>query len=537
MTHLNTSVVQADRDRDLWQVHAGPGVDLPRLLDGLPRGSLPEALRDGAERHPDLPALTVACETLTFGELAGATAKVAGWLRGRIDSPGRRLLIAAPTSTRQVLAYLGALQAQMTVVPVDAGIGREELETILMDAEPTVTFTEGPAAEILASIDHRPELALSIDEALLAPPLAAAPPVAPMMLAYTSGSTGRPKGVLLSHGNVLSSIRAAMAAWRWSPDDVLVHCLPLSHQHGLSGVHAAILAGSHTVVLPAFDPDKLGAAIEAERATVLFGVPAIYARLDAWEGASETDFSSLRLAVSGSAPLSPELAASVEGRLGISLLERYGSTEAGLDLSAVYDGERPPGCVGLPLPGVEAKVVGTDGEDLSHGTEGELVVRGPQVFGGYWRRPEEDAAAFLGDGWFRTGDLAEFDGAEWRITGRLKELIITGGLNVHPVEVERVLERHDGLARVAVAGVPSERWGEEVVAFVIPAASTAPAESELLQYCRARLAAFKCPKRVIVVSELPVNSLGKVQRRKLGKLAVADGGAAQSTRESDGSAT
>lgn len=512
-----------------WRAHAGPDHDLADLLDELPRRSLPECLADAANQHPNRPALTIAGETMTFGELAVAAARVAGWLRGQIEGPAQRVMLAAPTSMSHVLAYLGSLQAQMTVVPVDVGVGREELLALLDDASPIATYTDGHAAEVLASIDHRPAIELNITAAMESPPFAATRPVAPMMLAHTSGTTGRPKGALLSHGNVLSSIRSAMAAWRWSAEDVLVHCLPLSHQHGLSGIHTAILGGSRTVVLPTFEPRELTSALETEEATVLFGVPAMYARLDAWDGISGADLSSLRLAVSGSAPLSTDLAENVERWLRMPLLERYGSTEGGLNLSALYDGGRKPGCVGVPLPGVEVKAITASGDDVEAGAEGELVVRGPQVFGGYWRRPEEDAAAFLGDGWFRTGDLASFDGAEWRITGRLKELIISGGLNLHPAEVERVLEKHEAVGRAAVAGVASVRWGEEVVGFVVPATASTPIERDLVEFCRARLAAFKCPKRVIVVSELPTNSLGKVQRQKLADLAAST--AARPTHE------
>jgi malonyl-CoA/methylmalonyl-CoA synthetase len=243
---------------------------------------------------------------------------------------------------------------------------------------------------------------------------------------------------------------------------------------------------------------------------VLFAVPAMYERLDAWEGIADADLSSLRVAVCGSAPLSAALAERVEGRLGQTPLERYGSTEAGLDVSNAYAGPRRPGRVGWALPGIEMRL---DGE------AGEILVRGPQVFEGYWRRPDATEEALTPDGWFRTGDLGRIDPEDGslEISGRSKELIISGGLNVYPREVEVVLEEHPAVDRVAVAGVPSERWGEEVVAFVVPAGDLDA--DTLIAHCRERLSAYKCPKRVVALDELPVNRMGKVRRDALADMA------------------
>jgi malonyl-CoA/methylmalonyl-CoA synthetase len=315
--------------------------------------------------------------------------------------------------------------------------------------------------------------------------------------------------VPLTHGNVLASTRGVVLAWRWRADDVLVHALPLSHQHGLSGVHLSLLTGSRAVILGRFDPAALCDTIAAHRATVLFAVPAMYERLIAWEDIAAADLSSLRLAVSGSAPLSAALAERVRARLGAYALERYGSTEAGLDVSNAYDGPRRPGRVGWALPGIEMRI--GDGE--------EILVRGPQVFAGYWNRPEATDEALTGDGWFRTGDLGRVDPGDGslEITGRSKELIISGGLNVYPREVEAALEDHPAVGQVAVAGVASERWGEEVVAFVVAAGDLDP--DALIAHCRERLSAYKCPKRVIALEELPRNRMGKVRRDALAGMA------------------
>jgi malonyl-CoA/methylmalonyl-CoA synthetase len=262
-------------------------------------------------------------------------------------------------------------------------------------------------------------------------------------------------------------------------------------------------------VFSRFDPAALTGAIREHRATVVFAVPAMYERLHAWDGIGDADLSSLRLAVSGSAPLPAALAERVAEWLGRPPLERYGSTEAGLDVSNLYDGPRRPGRVGWALPGIEVRL---DGED------GEILVRGPQVFDGYWRRADATAEALTDDGWFRTGDLGRLDDEDGslEITGRSKELIISGGLNVYPREVEAALEDHPAVAQVAVAGVPSERWGEEVVAFVVPSGDLDG--DALIAHCRERLSAYKCPKRVVALDELPVNRMGKVRRDALAEM-------------------
>lgn len=333
-------------------------------------------------------------------------------------------------------------------------------------------------------------------------------------LLYTSGTTGRPKAVPLSERNLVSSIRAAMLAWRWDAGDVLIHALPLFHQHGLGGLHATLLSGSRAVIHSRFEPQALCEALAAARATVLFGVPSIYSRLADWEGFAGAELRSLRLLVSGSAALSPLLAERIGELAGQVPLERYGTTESGLDVSNPYDGPRLAGSVGLPLPGLELAIADQAGEPLAAGRDGEILLRGPQVFAGYRDDPSATAEAFHPGGWFRTGDVGRVDPHDGylRITGRLKELIITGGMNVYPREVEFALEGHPGVASAAVVGIPSERWGEEVVAAIVPASRSdqPPAAEELVEFARMRLAAFKCPKRVLIVDQLPVNALGKV---------------------------
>jgi len=270
------------------------------------------------------------------------------------------------------------------------------------------------------------------------------------------------------------------------------------------------------VVHGKFDPERLCAAVESEKATVLFAVPAIYEQLAGWDGLDGADLSSLRLAVSGSAALSPALARKVSSLLGLDLLERYGSTESGLSVSNPYDGPRKFGSVGFPLPGTELAIVDDDeGRCLEDGESGEIVLRGPQVFSGYWNLPDATEESFYPGGWFRTGDIGSVDPEDGylTITGRSKEMIISGGLNVYPREVELALEDHPAVDKAAVVGVPSERWGEEVVAFIVPAGEID--SEELGAHARERLSAYKCPKRYFTIEQLPRNEMGKVLRDEL----------------------
>jgi malonyl-CoA/methylmalonyl-CoA synthetase len=500
-----------DLTRAAWRRHLGADAEPEALRAELAAGTLGEAFAATAAERPDAPALEIDGVALTHGELDARAARVGGFLRSRGVEPGDRVLLCAPTSMDLVVAYLGIVRIGATAMPCDAALTAAELRHLLEDGAPVAAFVADDARERLAEAGEVPTV-VPIGEAgaLDAAPADPEPDPGPAMLAYTSGTTGAPKGVPLTHANVLASTRGVVKAWRWSADDVLVHALPLSHQHGLSGVHLSLLCGSRGVFFARFDPAKVTAAIAAERATVLFAVPAMYERLHAWAGIRDADLSSLRLAVSGSAPLPAALAQRVEPWLGQLPLERYGSTEAGLDVSNLYDGPRRPGRVGWALPGIEVRL---DGED------GEILVRGPQVFDGYWNRPDATAEALTGDGWFRTGDLGRVDDADGslEIAGRSKELIISGGLNVYPREVEAALEDHPAVKQVAVAGVPSERWGEEVVAFVVPAGDLDG--DALIAHARERLSSYKCPKRVVALDELPVNRMGKVRRDALAEMA------------------
>ena len=517
-----------------WERHLGREFEADSLRAELVEGTLPQDFHDTSTRSPERTALTIDGQTITHGELDRLAARTGGWLQIQGISSGERVVLCGDNSLNFVIAYLGTLRAGSIVVPAGAALTESELRHFVEDSGASCALAQGEALERLMKIARedsplRLVVALEEVEGSDAPSLRQAisegEPLEPgdadgddvVMLAYTSGTTGRPKGVPLSHANLLSSVRGVTWAWRWDASDVLVHALPFSHQHGLSAVHISLLCGSRAVVYSKFDPERLCRAIETEKATILFAVPAIYEKLVAWEGIEEADFSSLRLAVSGSSGLSPALAHKVSLLLGKDVLERYGSTESGLSVSNPYDGPRKFGTVGFPLPGTELAIVDEGGDSVQMGQDGEIVLRGPQVFSGYWDLPDATQESFYPGVWFRTGDVGRVDPEDGylAITGRLKEMIITGGLNVYPREVELVLEDHAAVENAAVVGVPSEQWGEEVVAFVVPARDGEVDDEELAAHARERLSSYKCPKRFFTVDQLPRNEVGKVLRDEL----------------------
>jgi malonyl-CoA/methylmalonyl-CoA synthetase len=495
-----------------WQAHLPPGVD-PAELDLLAAGSLPAAWRRQASEDPGRPALWAAGPGWrSRGDLDAASGRVAGRLRRAGLAAGDRVLVSAATSMELVVAYLGALRMGLVVVPVNTAYREREVAHIVGDARPRAAVVDDPERGEWARKAAGGDLLVAGPEVDLPdgdpPPLDRGGPADPALLCYTSGTTGAPKGAVLAHGNLLASAEALLLAWRWTAEDRLVLALPLFHIHGLGvGLHGTLLAGASAVLLPRFDVDAALDAARDHQATLFFGVPTMYARLADSPRAGE--LGRLRLCVSGSAPLPPTVFQRLAERAGQRVLERYGMTETVMNVSNPYDGERRSGTVGLPLPGVELRLAGGD--------QGEVLLRGPNVFGGYWGNPEATAAAFDPDGWFRTGDLGSFDERGYlRIEGRTKELIITGGYNVHPREVEELLLEHPGVAEAAVVGAPSEEWGEQVAAFVVPADPAAPPDrDELLAFAAERLAGFKRPRILRYVEALPRNALGKVLKHEL----------------------
>ena len=420
--------------------------------------------------------------------------------------PGDRVLLSASSSVELVVAHVAILRLGAVVVPTNGAYRAEEVGHVVSDARPKVAIIEHPEwSEWIHSADPSvvvtsPSVEL---EAGTSVSLDRTETNSPALIGYTSGTTGRPKGAVLSHGNLLASVRGLEIAWRWTPDDILILALPLFHMHGLGvGLHGSLAVGAKVVLLSEFNVDEVVDSITKFDATMFFGVPTMYSRL--LESPEATELEQLRLCVSGSAPLPAELHQSIHRVTGQHVLERYGMTETAMLVSNPYEGERRPGSVGFPLPGVEVRL---------EGDPAEIQVKGPNVFSGYWERPEENTAAFV-DGWFRTGDLGAIDPEGYlSIVGRAKELIISGGFNVYPREVEEVISEYEPIQECAVVGIPDEEWGEVVVAFVV--AEREIEDEEIKIFVGERLAHYKRPRRTYTLERLPRNALGKVQKHRL----------------------
>jgi malonyl-CoA/methylmalonyl-CoA synthetase len=451
-------------------------------------------------------------EWWTAAEFETATRSAAGRLAGAGLEPGDRVLWSTGSSVRSLAAHVGALRAGLVVVPANTAYTRSELAHIVGDVRPGAAIVDDPdRRRWLSETPGHPMVVTGPDLDLAdgtCAHLDAADPDDPALICYTSGTTGMPKGAVLRHRNLLAATRSVVLAWRWGSDDRLVHCLPVFHAHGLCvGAYGTLLGGSSAVLLPSFHPDAVLDAADEHRASLFFGVPTMYHRLATSSRVAE--LGRLRLCVSGSAPLAAELHRQVSAAIGTPVLERYGMTETLMNASNPYDGERRAGTVGFPLPGVELVLADDD----------EILLRGPNVFDGYWERPEATAESFVaatdgGRPWFRTGDLGTVDHGYLSIRGRSKELVISGGFNVYPREVEDVLIAHPNVAEVAVTGTPSEEWGEVVTAWVV-ADGPPPSADALAAWSADRLAPFKRPRIVHVIDELPRNALGKVVRGML----------------------
>jgi malonyl-CoA/methylmalonyl-CoA synthetase len=466
---------------------------------------------------------------LTAAQFDERTRAAAAWLAARGVGRGCRVLLSGPTAIRLAVAHVALLRLGAVVVPVNGAYREREVAHIVRDCRPVMAIVGEEWAPWIVAADARCT-AVALEEVTSAPDERAGPPVpqldavtgdCPAMIGYTSGTTGAPKGAVLSHRNVLASAAALAIAWRWTADDRLVLCLPLFHMHGLGvGLHGTLFTGASAVLLDGFDPARVVDAARTHDATLFFGVPTMYHRLV--DSDRVAGLSSLRLCVAGSAALPPAVHERFRALTGMTVLERYGMTETVMLVSNPYDGERRPGAVGQPLPGVEVRFSRDDGTrvDLASaaadGATGEIMVRGPNVFDGYWERPASNVSAFV-DGWFRTGDLATVSRDGYiSIAGRAKELIISGGFNVYPREVEEVLAAHPDIEEVAVTGTPSGEWGEEVTAFVVVRSGRpAPDREELRDFARAELAPYKLPRRVVVIDALPRNALGKVVKHEL----------------------
>jgi malonyl-CoA/methylmalonyl-CoA synthetase len=475
-------------------------------------------IRSRFPADPDAPFVIEPGGTeLSYAALDERTGTLAARLAGLGVAPGDRVAIQADKSVPALLLYLATLRAGAVHLPLNPAYTAAEMRYFLEDSEPAL-FVGDPErsagarqAETLADLTEGALRAgdSGFEDVDRAPGDLAA-------ILYTSGTTGRSKGAMLTHSNLASNAETLRQAWRFTASDRLLHALPIFHTHGLFvATNVTLLAGGSMIFLPAFD---LGEVIRLlPRATAMMGVPTYYTRL-----LSRPDFgrdltAHMRLFVSGSAPLSAETHREFEARTGHAILERYGMTETNMNSSNPYDGPRVPGSVGPPLPGVEIRIADpATGAQLPNGEVGMIEIRGPNVCRGYWRQPDKTAEAFRDDGYFISGDLGFLDEAGYlSISGREKDLVITGGLNVYPAEVEAAIEAVPGVAECAVIGVPHPDFGEAVVAVAIPRSGATVDGAAILRALADSLAPYKRPKRVLLAESLPRNAMGKVQKNDL----------------------
>ncbi len=483
----------------------------------------------GPRAADETPLLTTVGEkaerSLSWRDMDRMAARMARALHRLGARPGDRVCALVEKSPEALGLYLACLRGGFVFQPLNPAYTDEEVSVFVRDATPRVIVCDPDRKAGLAALAKETDarlvtlrgdwrgtffmLQMVQPETFSPVPRKADDPAA---LLYTSGTTGRPKGAVLTHGNLHANAEALVRAWAFTETDVLIHALPMHHAHGLFvAVHVPFMARSRLLWLPRFDAEAILEAMP--RATVLMGVPTFYARLLKHPARRlRTAAAGMRLFVSGSAPLSPALHAAWKEATGHEIVERYGLTETGMNTSLPLAGPRRPGSVGLPLPGVKVRITDPDsGTPLPPGETGMVEVKGPNVFPGYWQNPEATQAAFREDGWFVTGDLGRFDEDGYlHLMGRARDLIITGGLNVYPAEVEATLDALPEVAESAVIGLPDPEWGEVVTAIVVPATSRPPDPEALRAALKERLAGYKVPRHFRFVKELPRNTMGKV---------------------------
>lgn len=464
----------------------------------------------------------------SYADALDESARIALCLTDMGLKPGNRVTVQVDKSPAAVWLYLACLRAGFVFHPLNTGYQFDELVYFVDNAEPSLIVCD-PAQEQLFRelVKNKNCEVLTLDangRGQLSEAAQEAPPEFTIrvrkstdlaVLLYSSGTTGIPKGAMLSHGNLAVNTTTLVDSWGFTPDDILLHGLPIYHAHGLFvGIGCTLMSGSSMMFLPRFDPDDVLAALP--HSTVMMGVPTFYTRLLKDERFDKDVCANMRVFISGSAPLSAPTFSEFEQRTGHRILERYGMTETSMNASNPLDGERRAGSVGPALPGVSLRVIDDEDNELPAGEIGNLQVQGPNVFSGYWRMREKTAEEFTDDGYFRTGDQARIDADGYiSIVGRTKDLIISGGMNVYPREVEAALDSLPEVAESAVIGAPHADFGEGVIAVVVAATDQDISGTILIDQLRDRIAAYKLPKQVFTVSELPRNSMGKVQKNLL----------------------
>ncbi|HEV3388533.1 MAG TPA: long-chain fatty acid--CoA ligase [Solirubrobacteraceae bacterium] len=490
--------------------------------------SLANNLIGSAERYPESAALRMGDEVITYAELDQATARVAGLLRERGFEPGDRAGIMLPNVPEFAIAYYGVLRAGGVVVPMNVLLKKREVEFYLGDSEAKAIFAwhefADPAREGAAEVGAE---CIVVEPESFADLLANAAPADEVLdrsaddtavILYTSGTTGKPKGAELTHANLTINADVSKALFTLDHDDVVLGALPLFHAFGQTcGLNASVSAGASLALIPRFDAGKVLATIERDGVTVFEGVPTMFAALLHQPDREQFDVSTLRVCVSGGAALPVEVLRGFEEAFDCVILEGYGLSETSPVACFNHpDRERMPGSIGTPVEGVEMKLVDDHRQDAAPGDVGEIAIRGHNVMKGYWNRPEATADAIDDAGWFYSGDIARIDDeGRYFIVDRKKELIIRGGYNVYPREIEEVLYEHPAVREAAVIGIPHDSLGEEVGAAVALKPGTQVTESEIRDYVKANVAAYKYPRHVWFVDELPKGPTGKILKREI----------------------
>jgi malonyl-CoA/methylmalonyl-CoA synthetase len=473
----------------------------------------------------------------SYDDLLETSRAVAGrLLRGRPDLQEARVCFLVPSGWVYAAVQWGVWRAGGVAVPMAVSHPPAELAHVLDDAEPECVVAHPDLLERVASVASEREIPILETPALLLPaPPSELPELDPSraaMMLYTSGTTGKPKGVVTSHSNTQAQVESLSEAWGWSKEDRILLHLPLHHVHGIINVlTSALWNGATCEILPSFDAPAVWERLASGDLSLYMAVPTVYRRLiEAWDAAEPAKreswsrgAASCRLMISGSAALPVPTLERWEEISGHRLLERYGMTEIGMALSNPLEGERRPGSVGLPLPGMEVRLVDDEGQPVEPGTPGQIQVRGPNVFGFYWRRPEATSEAFTSDGWFETGDQAVMEKGRYRILGRSSvDILKTGGEKISALEVEDVLRTHEAVRDCAVVGVPDPVWGDRVCAAVVAETSAEVTGAELQAFAKERLAPYKVPKDILLLADLPRNAMGKVTKPAVSQLFVAD---------------
>jgi malonyl-CoA/methylmalonyl-CoA synthetase len=466
---------------------------------------------------------------ITYADMLARTAQLANVLVLRGVEPGDRVAVQVEKTPENILLYLACLRAGAVYLPLNTAYTLAELDYFVGDAEPKLIVCDPAKREGLAGIAQKRGVAAvdtldatgqgSLTDAAAKAPanFADVPREADDLAAilYTSGTTGRSKGAMLTHRNLASNARTLVDYWRFTDKDTLLHALPIYHTHGLFvASNTVMLSGGSMLFLAKFDADEVMRLLP--KVTTMMGVPTFYTRLLKHPGLTREATAHMRLFTSGSAPLLAETHREFQEKTGQAILERYGMTETNMNTSNPYDGDRIAGTVGFPLPDVSLRIADDAGKALPRGEIGVIEVKGPNVFAGYWRMPDKTKAEFRDDGFFITGDVATIDERGYvHIVGRAKDLIITGGFNVYPIEVEVEIDGLPGVVESAVIGCPHPDFGEGVTAVVVCKPGATLEERSILSALEQRLAKFKLPKRVIFVDDLPRNTMGKVQKNVL----------------------